>query len=292
MVRVSVVMPVHNGAAALTATLDSILAQSLSDFELIAVDDGSTDETPALLASAAERDSRVRVLRQEQSGITRALIAGCAAARAELIARHDCGDRSHRERLERQCALFDDGGIVLASCFVRTVAPGGETLYVTEADGDAVRRSLLEDDVDHIRALPHHGTAMFRRAAYEAAGGYRPQLYFAQDVDLWMRMARHGRIAVVAEVLYEATISTGAISSRNRDEQIESARLSIAIRDGGDEAALLSRAAEIRPRPGRAGAVSDARALYFMASCLRRNGDRAWRRYARAALLRLAGVRS
>jgi len=292
MVRVSVVMPVHNGAAGLAATLDSILTQSLSDFELIAVDDGSTDETPALLAQAAGRDPRVRVLRQENAGITRALIRGCAEARAELIARHDCGDRSRPERLERQCALFDDADVVLAACFVRTVAPGGECLYVTEADGDAVRRSLLEDDVDRVRALPHHGTAMFRRAAYDAAGGYRPQFYFAQDVDLWIRMARHGRIAIVPEVLYEATVATGAISSRNRAEQFESARLSIAIRDGGNEQALLARAAEIRPRGGRAGAVGDARALYFIASCLRRNGDRAWRRYARAALLRLAGVRS
>ena len=292
MVRVSVVMPVYNGAAGLPATLDSILAQSMPDFELIAVDDGSTDATPSLLAQAAARDARVRVLRQENEGITRALIRGCAAARAELIARHDCGDRSHPQRLERQCARFDDADVVLASCFVRALAPGGEHLYTTEADGDDIRRSLLSDDVDHIRGLPHHGSAMFRRGAYEAAGGYRPQFYFAQDVDLWIRLVALGRIAVVPEVLYEATAGLGAISSRHRPEQFESARLSIAIRDGGDAPSLLARAAKIRPSPGRAGAFSDARALYFIAACLRRNGDRAWRRYAQAALLRVLGVRA
>jgi len=292
MTSVSIVMSVYNGAAEIEATLESILSQSMSDFELIVVDDGSTDATPSLLARAAERDARVRVVRQENAGITRALIRGCAEARAEIIARHDCGDRSHRQRLARQRALFDDPHVVLATCFVRTFAPGGELLYTTTADGEAVRRSLLQDDVDHIRALPHHGTAMFRRDAYEAAGGYRPQFYFAQDVDLWMRMARLGKVAVVDDVLYDATIGTAAISSRNRAEQFESARLSIAIRDGGDEQALLARAAEIRPQRGRRGVVSDARALYFIASCLRRNGDRAWRRYARAALLRLVGARA
>jgi glycosyltransferase involved in cell wall biosynthesis len=290
--RLSVAMSVHNGVPYVGAAVESIIAQSFRDFEFLILDDGSTDGSGDALRRIASGDLRVRVLQQSREGLTRALIRGCAEARAELIARHDCGDRSHRSRLEKQRALFDDRDVVLASCFVRTFAPGGELLYTTEADGEAIRRSLLADDVDHIRALPHHGSAMFRRDAYEAAGGYRPQFYFAQDVDLWMRMARIGKIAVVSGVLYDATISTSAISSRNRAEQIASARLSIAIRDGGDEAALLARAAEIRPQRGRGGAVSDARALYFIASCLRRNRDRAWRRYARAALLRMIGVRA
>ena len=94
MVRLSVVMAVYNGAAKLARTLDSIAAQTMPDYECIVVDDGSTDDTSAILAQRAANDARIRVIRQENQGLTRALIAGCAAARADLIARLDWGDAS------------------------------------------------------------------------------------------------------------------------------------------------------------------------------------------------------
>src|SRR5436853_2023556 len=111
--KISVVMAVYNGGAELAPTLDSILGQSEADFELIAVDNGSFDDTPAVLRHYAARDGRLRVIRQENAGLTAALIRGCAAASAEVIARHDCGDRSHPERFARQLALLRDG-VVLA----------------------------------------------------------------------------------------------------------------------------------------------------------------------------------
>jgi glycosyltransferase involved in cell wall biosynthesis len=281
-VKVSVVLPVFNGTAQLPATLNSILGQTLADVEVIVVDDGSTDDTPAVLARYGQR---LHVIRQENAGITRALIAGCAAASTPLIARHDCGDRSHPERLARQLALFDDSDVVLAGAATKYVAPGGEALYTVAPDGEAVRESLLHADVTTIRGLPHHGSAMFRRDAYEAAGGYRAQFYFAQDVDLWMRMAARGRIAITPEALYEATLDTRAISSRHRDEQIACARIAIALRDGGDPRTLLAEAAAVRPRASKKRrGVAEAKALYFIASCLRRNGDPAWRRYLGRAM--------
>ena len=233
MVTVSVVMPVYNGASRLPSTMDSILGQTLSDFELIVVDDGSTDETPTVLEDYARLDRRVRVLRQENAGITAALIRGCGAAQAELIARHDCGDRSRPERLTRQRALFDDPEVILAGCATAYLAPGGEALYTTTSEGADVRASLLRDPVTTIRGLPHHGSAMFRRGAYLAAGGYRASFYFAQDVDLWIRLAQRGTIAMTREVLYEAAVDTKAISSQNRAEQVASARIATALRDGG-----------------------------------------------------------
>lgn len=284
MVRLSVVMAVYNGANELAATLDSIFAQSESDFELIVVDDGSTDATASLLASYS--DPRLRVITQANSGLTRALLRGCSEARAEFIARHDCGDRSHPERFRKQLAMFAED-VVLVSCATGYEGPGGEPLYVARANAEAVERSLRSDDVHHIRGLTHHGSAMFRRDAYRAAGGYRPELYFAQDLDLWVRLAARGRIAIVDEVLYTARVDVTAISSIHRPEQIETAKLILAMRDEPARTAeLLARAAAIRRSPRKRSRRAEARALYFIATCLRRQRDGRWRDYARQARAR------
>ena len=85
----SVVVPVHDGEEHVADALASVLAQTVEDLELIVVDDGSTDETPKILAEAAASDSRLRVIRQEAAGLTAALIRGCSAVRAPFIARQD-----------------------------------------------------------------------------------------------------------------------------------------------------------------------------------------------------------
>ena len=280
--KLSVVMAVFNGATALPATLDSILAQTERDFELIVVDDGSTDATSAILADYASRDARIRVITQTNAGLTRALIRGCAEARADVIARHDCGDRSHPERFARQLMLLNHGAVV-ASCAPRCVDVDGDLLYIARADGEKVRRSLLHDDASRIHALPHHGSAMFRRDAYAAAGGYRPHFRLAQDLDLWIRIAPLGTIAIVPDVLYEATLDARSLSGLSRDEQVRLTAIAVALRDSGD-ASLLEQAAQIVPaRPSRSG---EAAALYFIGKCLLAQRNRKWRRYLLDAVAR------
>lgn len=283
-VRLSVVMSVFNGAGDLPRTLDSILAQTESDFELIVIDDGSTDGTAAILNDYAARDPRIRVITQSNEGLTRALIRGCDAARAPIIARHDCGDVSLPQRFEKQLAAMADDEVVLASCATRWTGPEDELLFIARADGNDVRESLLHAGIDAIRGLPHHGTAMFRRDAYLAAGSYREAFRFAQDLDLWIRLAARGRIAIIDKVLYEARYSIGAISASRRRQQVALAEIAIAIRDGGDERELLERARRVSDAAAPQSKRDAARALYFMASCLRRNGDLRYKQYARAAV--------
>jgi glycosyltransferase involved in cell wall biosynthesis len=286
MATISIVMSVRDGAATLPSTLDSILAQTERDFELIVIDDGSTDATPRILSDYAARDARMRVITQENTGLTRALIRGCEAATSALIARHDCGDRSHPERLRKQRELLEaNANVVLASCSTRYLAPGDEELYVVRADGAEVRRSLLHDGVDDIRGLSHHGSAMFRRDAYVRAGGYRAQFRVAQDLDLWVRLAQLGEIAFVPEVLYEARIEVGAISGERRAEQVASTRIALRLRDGGD-AQLLEEAARIAVQKTKSRRSGEALTLYFIASCLRRARNPRWRVYARQTLRR------
>src|SRR5258706_542650 len=146
MTAISVVMGVYNGASTLESTLDSILGQTERDFEFIVVDDGSTDATPAILEAYAARDSHIRVIRQENAGLTRALMAGCAAARGVYIARHDAGDLSHPRRFEIQKRALDaDAGIVFASCATQFAGPELEPLYVARPSGAAIEPASILD---------------------------------------------------------------------------------------------------------------------------------------------------
>lgn len=277
--KLSVVMAVYNGAPSLAATLDSILAQTERDFELVVVDDGSTDTTPSILAEYATRDARIRVITQPNAGLTRALIRGCAEAQADVIARHDCGDRSHPERFAQQLALLTSATVV--SCATRFVDVDGDLLYVSRADGE-IRRSLLGDDATHIHALPHHGSAMFRRDAYSRAGGYRAEFRVAQDLDLWIRIAQNGgTFAIADEVLYDATVEPRSISGTARSAQVELTEIAVALRDGRES---LAAAAAVAPAPP--SARGEAAALYFIGKCLLQQRNRKGLRYLREAIRR------
>jgi len=286
--RVSVVMAVYNGGAHLARTLDSLLAQTLTDFELIVVDDGSTDGTLPILAAYRRRDPRIRMITQTNSGLTRALIRGCAEARAPLIAREDCGDRSRPERLRMQAEVFDKrGDAVLCACAVEVFAPDGEAMYTVGRDGDRVRQSLLHDDVHHIKGLPSHPSAMFRADAYRRAGGYREEFYFAQDLDLWIRLAPLGQIVVLPEVLHDVRFEATAISGRARKEQVRSAEIAIAIRDAAsadERARLLESARRVRPRRRHGARRAAAAGHYFIGRTLQTRGDANARKYLRRAV--------
>lgn len=276
MVKLSVVMAVYNGAAELPRTLASIFDQSESDFELLVVDDGSRDDTPSILRAC--RDPRLRVITQENTGLTAALIRGCEQAVAPAIARHDNGDRSHPQRFAKQLELLR-GDVVLVSCATQVVGPGGEPLFVSSGEGDAIREGLLHGDVTAIRSIPHHGSAMFRRDAYLEAGGYRAQFRVAQDLDLWIRLAKLGRIVIANDLLYEATFDAHGISGGQRAAQMIATKIAVELRDRGHRPELLEAAANI-PR----GRRDEAAGHYFIASCLLRNGDPRWRDYAKRAV--------
>lgn len=286
MPDVSVVMGVYNGAASLAATLDSVLAQEGCDFEFVVVDDGSTDATPAILRAYAARDRRLRVVTQPNTGLTRALVHGCAQAQGEFIARQDCGDRSLPGRLARQCAILRArADAVMVGSAVRFLGPGGEPLFVTARQADELHEGLSRLDVGQLKGPPHHGATMFRRAAYERAGGYRSAFVVAQDIDLWLRLAESGLCIGDPEPAYEAVMEAGSISSRRRADQFRLATLAIECakrrRRGESDAALLgeSRAAPARPRSNPR--LERARFFYFIGACLKPSDPQTARHYFR-----------
>jgi hypothetical protein len=195
--RISVVMAVRNGERHLGASVPSILTQTFSEFELIVVDDGSTDATPEILAGW-RGEPRLRVLRQDAGGRPAALNAGIAIARAPLIARLDADDLALPTRLEHQHVfLAAHPDVVLLGGAVRFIdddgAPFGEHRYPL---ADRELRLALTLSTPFV-----HSAAVFRRAAFDAAGGYRPAFGDADDLDLWLRLAERGVLANLPEIV-------------------------------------------------------------------------------------------
>jgi glycosyltransferase involved in cell wall biosynthesis len=195
-------MCVYNAERYLGQTLDSLLGQRFTDFELIAVNDGSTDGSSAILARRAHADPRLRVIDQPNAGIAAAANRGAATARGEFIARADSDDVHDPRRLELQVAFLDAHPDVLAvGAQMRLVDPFGLPLEVTTLplDHDAIEAELLRGSG---WSLPQP-VATLRRSAFERVGGYRQQFSNSEDLDLFLRIALVGRLANLPEPLVE-----------------------------------------------------------------------------------------
>lgn len=287
---ISIVMAAYNGERSLPETLDGILRQRGVEFEVVVVNDGSTDGTARVLEEYSCRDARLRVISQENTGLTVALRRGCAVARGTYIARHDVGDLSAPTRLSKQLELIGrTPEAAFVSCGTRFVGPGGEYLYEIVQDPAQAQARLEILDVRKVGGPAHHGSTLFPRALYEKVGGYRPDFYFAQDLDLWLRMSEHSRHVVLPEVLYQASISVGSISGTHRKEQIKTAECILESarrrRRGEDDGDVLTLARVIRPgKKKRASRLSRAEALYFIGTCLENGGNPKSAQYYRRAL--------
>ena len=291
---VSVVMSVYNGADTLARTLQSILDQQGCDFEFIVVDDGSTDGSAAILDKWAGSDDRLRVIHQQNTGLTRALILGCAESQGEFIARQDCGDISLPGRLEKQvAALRADSKISFVSAHTRYVDDDDESLYVSSGTGIATRpMHIIDLDRRHgvLDGPTSHPSVMLRKTSYIKAGGYRQEFHFGQDWDLWYRLAEVGLFQMIPVIAYEARVGVGDISTSNKALQEKLAALSLAsfrLRlSGKSDAPVLAQAHLLRPQRGKKpGRSMSSGARYFLGECLRRNGSLPKARaYFRAAL--------
>jgi glycosyltransferase involved in cell wall biosynthesis len=283
--EVSVVMSVYNGAANLAATLDSVLAQEDCDFEFIAVNDGSVDTSGQVLDDYAARDKRLRVIHQSNTGLTRALMRGCAQARGTFIARQDADDLSLPGRLNEQASFLRcRPDVVLVASAARFVAPGGEWLFDVSPPATDI---AVDIDTADLRLPPLVATC-FRRDAYLRAGGFRAVFSVAQDIDLWLRLADQGACEGLDRVHYQATMTLGGISSRRRKEQLRLAALAIECarqrRLGLADTALLDSFVPNPVRRATSRARERAAFHYFIASCLRQQDPVAAKRYYSLAL--------
>lgn len=284
------VVSVYNSAPTLLATLNSVLTQDGVDLEVIAIDDGSTDNSGQILLDYAIRDSRLVVLRQENRGLTQALIKGCSLAKGEFIARQDAGgDISRQGRFAQQLnLLLLNPNAVMTACGTLVLDPEGKPLYESRQNGRELQDGIRS--LHGIMGPSHHGAVMFRKAAYELVGGYREAFRVAQDLDLWSRLAEVGDCLATPEVFYETRISYGSLTHLNRAQQKQATqaivRCAKARTQGEDEAKVLEEVKAL-PRPRQdwlSKRVRDAALYYFIGSLLRVREPQRARNYFLSAL--------
>jgi glycosyltransferase involved in cell wall biosynthesis len=202
---ISVLLPVRDGADTLEEAIASVEAQTDPDFEVLAVDDGSTDETPGILAAWAGRDPRVRVLRQAAGGIVAALERSRAEARGRFLARMDADDVCEPRRLARQRELLEaETTLVGCGCFVRYF-PRSAVRAGARRYEEWMNSSCSPEDIERnvfVECPLAHPTFFLRAEAVQAVGGYRDPGW-AEDHDLLLRLwEAGGRLAKVPEVLF------------------------------------------------------------------------------------------
>jgi glycosyltransferase involved in cell wall biosynthesis len=223
---VSVLLPVRNGMPYLPQAIESLLAQTYSNLEIIVIDDGSSDETPQYLRSRL--DSRLKCLSTDAksgSGIANALNLGIAHSRGEFVARQDADDISRPDRIERQVEYLRN------NLSIDVVATQAE--YIDESGGVTENSwtrevRLLHDPAGSPQQLAEllpltccliHGTVVIRRSVLQQVGGYDRRFEWAEDYDLWLRLLPEHRIAKIPERLYRYRIHSEQISDHRPREQ-------------------------------------------------------------------------
>ncbi|MBZ9937880.1 glycosyltransferase [Mesorhizobium sp. BR1-1-16] len=212
--KVSVACAWYNRADYIQDTIDSLLAQNFDSFEVVVVNDGSSDVRVAEILDGYD-DPRLRVIHQGNQGFTRAIARAVSEARGAFIAVQGSGDLSLPGRLAKQAAHLDahPDQIGVAS-FRENVVIGGDRdgqRTIGRPEKSVIDRNTL---LDHIGSPLNHGEVMFRRDVYQVAGGYRPVFHLAQDMDLWLRMTRFGVFGVVEEVLYQRRVFDDGVKGR------------------------------------------------------------------------------
>ena len=206
MPRVSVIIPAYNAASTIAGTMDGVIGQSIQDFEIICVDDGSTDRTRAILEQYARNyGDRVRIIEQANRGPAAARNNGARHSSGEYIAFLDADDIWTAQMLERTVAVLDaDPALSLVYC----------NASLADSEGVALDTSLVGKGFDHPPSLHELLTrlwpimpsaALVRRSAYNKCGGYRDELRGAsfrfEDVDFWIKMREQGPFGYIAEPL-------------------------------------------------------------------------------------------
>jgi len=225
--EVSCILPVYNGEGYIAEAVQSVLIQTYENFELIIIDDGSRDGSPAILRSFAEKDPRVKIITKENGGIVSALNAGLEAARGKYIARMDADDIMFPNRLELQRNFLEaHPEVVMVGGLLHSIDEHGRGIQ--EPDNHNVGKDPVF--MPHNLLIyppkaprPLHPLIMLRKKALQEIGGYRDAYRHVEDYDMYLRICKCGKVADIQEMLLYYRIHGDNISVRNLLEQEQNA---------------------------------------------------------------------
>lgn len=222
MAKVSIVLSVYNGASTLVDALETTLSQTFSDFELIAIDDGSVDNSLDILQLYASRDERILVLRNEQNlGLANSLNKAIHISNSDYVMRMDQDDLNLSERLRYQMEVMNvHPEIGCISCYVDALFDSNvskETRTGVQKFEQARRPLALSYELIPekltMHNVFHHGEVLFRKHLWKQIGGYRAEFTMSEDYDLWLRMIDHTSFYIVPLILYIRRFSDSNSSS-------------------------------------------------------------------------------
>jgi glycosyltransferase involved in cell wall biosynthesis len=217
-------MSVYNGARFVRQAVDSILAQTMADFEFIILDDASADGTLEILRSY--RDPRILILRNNRNvGLAASLNRGISEACGVYVARQDADDHSHPDRLLQQARYLDQNpGVGVVGTATRWIDDEQNLLQIWPLgmDNPELQQHLMRT------CWLIHGSTMYRRRSVKELGGYDTAMRTGQDYDLWLRMSETWDLVSLPDVLYVFRRHTNAVSESCREEQMRNVEIGLA----------------------------------------------------------------
>lgn len=229
-------MAVYNAAAHLRQSMESILGQSFSDFEVVAVDDGSTDGSGELLEELAHRDGRIRVVHQDNAGLARSLNTALGLAQGQYAARMDADDLCHPERFARQVGFLDSTpSVALCGTWVRTFGTAISNIWRYPVAPREIKAAML-----FVNPVAHP-TVMARREVLQRAEGYDTDIGYGEDYATWARLCMEHDLANLGQVLMRYRVHSGQMGAvhthdaRREDYMRTQARMLRLLGIGPDE---------------------------------------------------------
>lgn len=223
---ISIVLPVYNGAKYLRESIDSVLAQTYTNWELLIVDDCSKDETPAIAQEYVQRDSRIRYYRNEENlRLPRNLNKGFSLTRGDYLTWTSDDNRFRPEALEKMHGALVASNAQFVYCSMDVIDENDNLIETYIAKPESIKRLVGFNTVG--------ACFLYTRKAYEAVGDYDHEMILVEDYDYWQRIAMRFKTVVVEEILYDYRRHSGALTSTMRQDQFNRNREKMLLKNIG-----------------------------------------------------------